>query len=43
MAKQKGPTRPVDASGWIPWQWEQAFRAMNEPRPVFPLIAPDDP
>lgn len=24
------------------WQWEQAFRAQCEPRPVWPLIAPDD-
>lgn len=24
------------------WQWEQAFRAMNEPRQAAPLIEPDD-
>lgn len=24
------------------WQWEQAFRAECEPRPVWPLIEPDD-
>lgn len=24
------------------WQWEQAFRAMNEPRPFAPLIDPPE-
>jgi hypothetical protein len=24
------------------WQWEQAFRAMNEPQPLVPLIEPPE-